>query len=197
MNITPRRTQVILEALEEKHCLECCSTYGEPGYTDPEKSVLLCNWNNVKPALGDYLEEAGYTLEWSDEWTISHEHDKAYRTQPDSYGWRPQTTITTDGELLTPDDDISDWLWECALTDYSHPPKALPSWIGSREILDEGYEKVARTHESGFYPGQNDDPRQIAEELFSQHGVESVVFQVTGSGQFDIAFAVYVKRWNM
>ena len=82
MFISEKRTETILSVLTEKHCMESCSEYGEEGYTQPEESVLFANWNDVKQVTQDYLEAAGFSLEYNDEWIVSYDHDKAYRTQP-------------------------------------------------------------------------------------------------------------------
>jgi hypothetical protein len=42
----------------------------------------------------DYLEEAGYELEYSDEWFVDYNYDKAYRTVEDSYHWQCQIHFT-------------------------------------------------------------------------------------------------------
>ena len=79
-----------LQWLQDEHNAEFASKYGEPGYQDPEKGILLANWNNVPSNMQKWLENAGYSLEWSDEWTVDYNNDKAYRTSPDSYSWEPQ-----------------------------------------------------------------------------------------------------------
>lgn len=65
--------------------------YAEPGYTDPPKrGVLLANWNSLPKNLDRILERAGYAIEWSDEWTTCDDCNKAVRTQPDGYDWKPR-----------------------------------------------------------------------------------------------------------
>src|SRR5215831_14773837 len=88
----------------EHYYIEWCSHYGEPGYTDPEKGILFANWNDVPKELSDSLEAEGFELEWSDEWIISHETDKAYRSSPDCYSWTPYYVLTDDGEVIGGDE---------------------------------------------------------------------------------------------
>ena len=104
MNISEKRTETILEILRMRSMtLESVSAYGEAGYTDPEQAVLFADWNPiVSRQIQDYLEQAGFALEWSDEWALSYEHDKAWRTSPDSYSWVCAVRYTEYGDLLTP-----------------------------------------------------------------------------------------------
>ena len=44
------------------------TTYGEPGYSDPEAGILFANWNNVPKYIQNGLTRRGFKLEWSDEW---------------------------------------------------------------------------------------------------------------------------------
>lgn len=63
--------------------------YAEPGYDQPEKCVLMANWNEFPRGLDTLLERAGYSIEWSDEWTTCESCNGALRTQPDGYSWEP------------------------------------------------------------------------------------------------------------
>lgn len=194
MHITEKRTALICKLLAEKHNAEWCNEYGEPGYTQPEKGVVLCNWNNVGKLVGDYLEAAGFELEWSDEWTIDYNNSKAWRTKPDSYSWVCSVMITNDGEQLFPDDGAAEFIAECELTDWNQPIRALPRWITDADLTEAGYSKANDdSYESGLHPGQNAKPSTIAKELF-EAGAESVVFQIDASGQFDIDFSAWVKK---
>ena len=63
--------------------------YAERGYTQPDKGILFANWNSLPTELETILDKAGYEMEWSDEWTTCEDCNRAFRTQPDSYGWTP------------------------------------------------------------------------------------------------------------
>jgi len=186
MNITEKRTAIILEVLSNTHDMESCSNYGEPGYTDPTNSVLLANWNDVKESTQEYLEEAGFALEWSDEWMKSYEHDKAYRTQPDSHSWISSILITDDGDILTPE-DASEWIEEIAITDHAQPVRALPAHVSDDNLIAEGYVLQSEDHDAQGLYGDATDPSDIARALFdSIPDLESVAFRITSSGQFDV-----------
>jgi len=151
------------------------------------------NWNEVSDEIYEYLEEAGYSLESNDEWYVDHDNDKAWRTSGDCYSWVMAIKFC-DGYVLTPDDDISDWLEECESTDYNQPHASLPEWIEAEDIESNGYTKVdCDDYESGFY-GTSDNPTKIYQKLEETvDGLESVVFQITSAEQFRVNFTAYYK----
>ena len=194
MNISEKRTETILEILRELRDMESVSAYGEAGYTDPEQAVLFADWNNVSRLVQDYLEEAGFALEWSDEWALSYEHDKAWRTSPDSYSWVCAVRYTEYGDLLTPECEASEWIEEMAVTDQSQPNiSALPDHVDSEALEAEGYTLALDDMENGWY-GREDDPSEITARLFeSVPDLESVVFKITSVGQFAMQFEAWQK----
>lgn len=191
MNITSKRTQTIIDYLVEKHWLEYCSEYGETGYSDPETGILFADWNDIPNITQEYLESAGYNLEWSDEWLIDHDNDKAYRISPDSYGWQPLTRYDANCGILTPDSNIDEWIAYAELTDYAQPINILPSFI---DLSETDYERVECDYENGFHVGQNDDPKTLAKHFLGLLDVESIVFKIDSTGQFDINFSVWVIK---
>ena len=201
MNITAKRTDLILVLLADRFNAEWCSYFGEPGYTDPEKGVILANWNDVPKRIADYLEAAGFELEWYDEWAIDYEHDKAYRTQPNSYHWESSIRWTEDGCMLTPDDSPSDWIDEFKIYDQGQLGTlgALPSWITEQDLEDAGYEKFpdegSPDFENGWFPGQRDDPKSIANSIFdNMSDVDCIVFRITEQSQFYVKFQAWFTR---
>lgn len=193
MHITEHRTAVIIAALQEKHNAEWCEKYGEPGYHDPAKGIIFANWNDIGKRIGEYLDEAGYECEWSDEWTIDYNHGKAYRTSPDSYGWVSQVAYMEDGEMLTPDDSVSEWVEQFAITSPLQPARALPDWITPAKLEEEGYSAFNGDYESGWHPGQNDNPKAIAQQVFAHPDAESLVFRVKEQSQFYTVFQAFVR----
>lgn len=111
INVTETRTHTVLNALaDHPYNAEMCSEYGEPSYSNEDVSgVITCDWNAVSERIMDYLEAAGFAIEWCDEWYIDTNNDKAWRTSPDGYAWRPQLAYG-DGYVLTPDDDDDEWI---------------------------------------------------------------------------------------
>ena len=183
------KLQKALYYLQDKHCAEWCTHYGEPGYQDPEKGIIFANWNDIPKGLAEWLEKCGYSLEWSDEWYVDYNNDKAYRTSPDCYSWESQI-MYLDGDYLTPDDSPSEWIEACQVTSNGQPMACLPSWVNEQDILEAGFTLQNDGLESGFHPGQNDDPKAITKGLI-ERGVYRVLFQKRENSQFYCRFAVY------
>lgn len=143
------------------------------------------------PKLWQQLEAQGVSFEWYDEWVIDHDHDKAYRTQPDSYLWQPSHVMTEDGALLTPDDDVETWIdWA---TEDGASRCLLSNVTDESDVLGAGFERHNGQFESGWHPGQDDDPKVIADAIREQHGDVDIVFMLDSTGQFDIAFSAYYR----
>lgn len=177
---------------KNNECFEFASTYGEPGYSDPEpgRCILFANWNNVPKKLADRLEREGYELEWCDEWAVHS--DKAWRTSPDSHGWQASIVVTDDGEYLTTDDDAAEWIEYAKIEHASQPMRAVPRAISREAIEAEGWTFNEGRFENGWHPGQNDDPQKIATELLKRF--DAVLFRVPSVGQFDKCFEVYTRN---
>jgi hypothetical protein len=181
--------------------IEYADTYGEPGYTDPEKGILSANWNHVgTQALQDCLEAGGYALEWSDEWYIDYETcpAKAWRTEPDCYGWVCQVKYC-DGYVLTPDSDITDWIDECKSTDWNQPHSCVPDWIDEDMLTEQGYtrwvfDRDEGEYHSGFH-GRSDKPEEIYKRIEHDHGanLESVIFRLDSAEQFECEFHAFYR----
>lgn len=74
--------------------------YSEPGYENPPRGILLANWNRFPSSLEKKLKEAGYEVEWSDEWMVCGDCVGAVRVEPDGMEWTPSYVITEDSELI-------------------------------------------------------------------------------------------------
>lgn len=172
--------------------IDWAKEYGEPGYSAPERGIIFSNWNNIPKALADRLEAQGYELEWSDEWCIDHDSggSKAYRTSPDSYGWQSSVQHTDDGTMLTPDSDIQDWIDWAKCDTASDATRALPAYLRTK-LERAGWRRCDEIYESGFHPGQTDNPKQIAAKLLKHHS--AVLFLIDDVGQFDMRFHGYVQ----
>jgi hypothetical protein len=187
---TDAAIQKAMEYLQEKHHADFTATYGEPGYSDPERGIIFANWNNIPKGLADWLEKQGYSLEWSDEWTTCG-NGKAWRTSPDCYQWESSIVLTDDGEMLTRDDSHADVIEALAITHQNQTPGCVPSWVAQMELREEGYSLFAGELESGFHPGQTDDPAKLAKQAF-EAGAERVVFRKVENSQFYVRFECWV-----
>jgi hypothetical protein len=186
--------------------------YAEPGYHTPEKGILFGNWNtrtrwnketntseviDKRPArFAAIAEHIGYELEWSDEWSTCEDCGKAVRTSADSYSWTPSYAIVNECTILCADclaNDPQDYLDELNGNDQACLTVDMHAHI---DLSAYGYHKFnADRYESGFHPGQTDNPREIAKQLRKQ-GIEDFIFVQAEQSQFYIKFDVYVKESN-
>jgi hypothetical protein len=160
--------------------------YAEPGYTDPDKAVLFANWNYFPRGIDSILESYGYAIEWSDEWEVCEGCNKAVRTSPDSYGWQPSYALVNNCEIVCSDclaKDAGEYLESLE----NNPHRALN--MPAIDPSEYGYVKVEGDFESGWHPGQNDDPKTIFNRLTAQY--PRLLFRVDGVGQFDLGFSVW------
>jgi hypothetical protein len=82
--------------------------------------------------------------------------------------------------------------------------RALPSWatghiVGAGFTCLEDDEYACRRFETGWHAHQTDDPKDLVKELARKFEVEHLVevlnwiFVITGRGQFDVNWAMYIK----
>lgn len=172
----------------------------EPGYNDGP--MVTGDWNNdsdyvdgkwvvyndIPGRLAHVFERMGFEVEWSDEWTGCSECGKAIRTQPNSYSWT-RSYVEADGEITC---------CECALKD---PEAVLESFEDDDQracTLEinpamHGYVLVKGGMENGWYGGQDDDPRVIADAL-RKKGITRFMFTIDSVGQFDLDFSCWVHE---
>jgi len=165
--------------------------YGEPGYQNEGKMILLGNWNNFDKYTLDLLEEL-YELEWEDEWIVID--NKAYRTSPNSYDWKPSFYMTEDGDYLTEEDMDRDTVIELfGITDPDNPMKAIPFDLDLPKL---GFTKVNEdSFENGWY-GSRDDPQQIIckvleEDIEEAYNYNKVYVFTYSSEQFRVNFDLW------
>ena len=166
--------------------------YGEPGYTNPAKGIVFADWNHFPRGLDDILECAGYAIEWSDEWIVCHETGKAYRHSPDSYGWKPYYVMTDDeiigGDEIEEDETQRDWYVNEYLC--NNPRRAN---LFNIDLTAYGFKQYEGTFETGWHPGQNDDPQKVFNEIRKVDSNVDVVFSFDSCGQFDIEWTAWTR----
>ena len=178
--------------------------YGEPGYSleKGQEAILFADWNPWYKNLGDaFMEklEEKFAIEWSDEWIVNYDTDKAYRTSPTSYGWQPYYYMIPDmGEIIGVDDmeDDPSIFIESVLPDFINEPNKAINFDTNIDTLmkEAGYELASEdTYESGWHPHQTDDPKKILEEALEEEPEGEFVFTVPYVGQFDINFNLWRK----
>ena len=76
------------------------------------------------------------------------------------------------------------------MMDWNQPAGCVPSWVSADDLADEGYTLFAGELESGFHPGQTDNPADFAKRAFAQ-GAGRVVFRKVENSQFYCRFECY------
>lgn len=213
-------TEILRMLMDAYIVHDYCDEYGEPGYSADGPIILGDLWCRSKtcsyvknnpdevyadgtpklhsveyhyPRLFAQMEEQGIVFEWHDEWVVSHESSpsKCYRTTGDSYQWQ-SSILWTDGDFLTPDDDIEYWIEEVV----NDPRRCLPRHVWSNEQIEElGFVEHECGFQNGWFEGMNDDPVKISEELRSREGKDiDILFKLSYVSQFDLGFCVFIRK---
>ncbi len=176
---------------------------------DPQGVWVMGNWNpkryphgddtplsneeNIGPRLANALAKyANAELLWLDEWARCVECAKAVRITADSYSWSAQY-VQLDGEIICATDATFDDVAEEAI---DNPSYAVPTFI---DLETEGFQQYNGRYESGWHPGQDDNPEAITNEIRLE-GVglafpdSEIVFQIESVGQFDMTFKAYTRE---
>jgi hypothetical protein len=216
MNVTDDSTEFMSMLMDIGILHDYADEYGEPGYA-AQAGVMIGDWwcrdkdcdytgldNRGEKALHDVaahypqlveMAKNGWEFEWYDEWVVDHENSKAYRLQGDSYSWQPSTMFTEDGELLTPDDPLEVWIAEVV----NNPQRCLPGRVWNAADLEgEGFTPYQCGYESGWHPGQTDNPTEISQLITDEYASKGkqvdIVYLLSHTGQFDMGFCAYVKE---
>lgn len=182
------------------------SAYSEPGYTLPEgKMVIFGSWwgqslsrkedptyvkaNDPVLRLATVLERSGHVLEWHDEWWTCGECGNAIRTTADSYSWTPSYVLLHECEVVCV---------ECIAAD---PEEYVQHLLNNDSTADTfgtdlealGFVQIPEDtfYESGWHPGQTDDPAEIGPRMTPEG--HDRVWQINGVGQFDIRFTMWTR----
>jgi len=200
---TRNRIQKLLDYAElfDSHIQLVDDGCAEPGHDD--KPVALANWNeqthwngeqhivdnDIMPRIAKLLEKLGYVIEWGDEWFTCEGCYKAIRSQGDSYHWIPSYWYS---------DGCGVYCHECVK---SNPVGYLEELSGNHNRcetlgipLDKyGYRLYGGNYATGWHPGQDADPSEIAKELREQ-GIADFIFALDENSQFYCTFSVWIKQ---
>ena len=182
------------------------SDYSEPGCDRENEGfpVFFANWNSegqwnsklnkyvatceLMPKLSELLENNGASIEWSDEWERCEDCNGAFRTSPDSYGWKQFGVAHGDfvscGNCIL--EDPSEYFFWIS----GHSDRAVT--IHGLNPAEHGYVQVnSQSFENGLHGGQNASPDAISNCL-KKANIEDFLFSVDSTGQFDLKFSVFV-----
>ncbi len=173
----------------EIECLNWSSEYAEQGYTAGPRGILLANWNYFTRDVIDILERAGFDTQWSDEWSTCEECGKLVRTSGDSYYWQPSYVIMNECCIVC----LACVDWEEYLESIEDNPNAAV--VQACDPEKYGYVLVSQPHEyeTGWHPGQNDNPAKVLAKLQGT-GHKRVVFRIPETSQFYIKWEVWEKQ---
>ena len=173
--------------------IEWAAEYGEPGYDQPKRGILFANWNYFPRGIDDILERAGYAIEWSDEWLIAHETGKAYRHSPNSYSWKPYFVMTDYGDVIGGDEIESGDQLEWYVNEYLlNEPRRCN--VFDIDLAALGFVPESGDYETGFHPGQTDDPRKVFAQIRKERPNSDVVFSLDDKGQFDTRWSAWTRE---
>ena len=182
---------------------------------NPDQAVIIANWNNIPDKLGQWFEDLGAEAWWSDQFGRCDHCGNFIDENPTHYGWEPPWIWVGEGydvyeqvcrrcveEDFTEEEDVEEQ-FGAYIYNYHHGvaarARAIPSW--SVKLFEntgwncwsEYMEDHCERYETGFHPGQNDDPKKIATEIWKFDPDLRVVFAVDSVGQFDVNWHVLVK----
>lgn len=135
-----------------------------------DKVILLGNWNGLDPSTIKAIESVA-EVAWLDEWVVCSE-GRAFRRSPDS-AFRPCSFFMQDGDIVPYDTLPQDGTDLCdALRGYgffyseydTNVEKVVPPCIGDDRLATFATLQSGG-HETGWYPGQTDQPEKILAEL--------------------------------
>lgn len=187
-------------------------------YADPRedsgKGILIANWNHFPRTeasdshrteegrkaqdfnwgkgrkFGDILERMGYHLEWSDQSARCEHCNGMIHTDAQCYGDTAHYALLGECTIVCEECIRKDFASEYleGLEDNS----STACHIRGINPADYGYVQIQDGYESGWHPGQTDDPEKIARSL-RERGYKRRLFKIDASGQFDTRFSVWYK----
>ena len=180
------------------------------GFTSDEM-LLVADWNKVPAKFIEWLEyEFGSVynpdsgnfpficnLGWNDEYTSCDECGAAVRIVATGYGWLPSWAWTSDCSIVCCH-CIPDCI-EDIIEHYKNDTNmaVMPNVVAL--LQDSGFicyspDEYCAKFETGFYPGQNDDPKEVALDIERNLPNHDYIFHITSTGQFDTHWTVFLRR---
>lgn len=160
----------------------------------PDDPYPLAGMSMRWPRLIAALEEQGVELEWADEWAIDYEHDKAYRTTGDSYGWTRAFVWDDYGNMLTPDDDLDEWIaWAVNNNDRC----IADSMVGNVDVklAEAGWTRWNDyPMENGWHQGMDDTPQAATLRIRTEHPHCDIVYAIDEVSQFYSRFSAWYRN---
>lgn len=166
------------------------SPYDEP--------LLVADWNDVPQKMTDYIESV-IDIHWSDEVARCDNCGGAILTSPCYYGDLPEW-VWMDYEIFCKDCVLKDEniQKEIIETYVNQTDKAIMPWffdiIEKTGFVCYSPDEYCERFETGFHPGQNDNPVDIAKDIEENLPNHDYIFKIDSAGQFDIYWSVFIKK---
>lgn len=208
LNPEERKEQILDDALNwaEEHGLNIYMyDYNSSDGKTTDQRVLSGDWHDKSCGRIGRLVEKLFTTDeiecrFYDEITTCSECGKAVVTQPSHYGWIPNF-IRTEYDIICRDcveespefilDDAEE-IWINVSDKAVYPwfvPFLKPAGWACLET-DTG----CATYETGWHPGQDDDPEKVLEWIQENLPDYDCIFAITSVGQFDTHWTAYIKK---
>ena len=195
-----KKQAVLTRILNKYQGLQYYEGIAERGYDD--KPIILANWNNfdrLEKFIPEYFN-GEIELEWEDEWISCSHCYKLVRSDPDCYFWQPSFVWVNDCEIICRDclESNTDWIEDVIEHYKNDSSKAVMDWV--YPLLEKaGFicyspDDYCPLFESGFFPGQNDNPEAIAKTLQSELPDYDFIFRLNETSQFYCKFSVHIRR---
>ena len=171
----------------------CCGEYVE--YSTDKAWILFGDWNcPVDDSVGwdkmiGRLEDVA-ELEWADEWEVCGGCGRYVRVSGNSYDWQPYWALDR-GEII------------CGDCVKENPGEYVEGLIGNSsrcvtidglDLEGLGFVEYQGGYESGWHPGQDDKPADVAEKLKRERPGLEYVFKLDYNSQFSQGFSVWTRK---
>ena len=170
----------------------------ESGYDD--KFLVCADWNPPKMEriynfIARYFDDVD--LGWSDEWTGCSDCGKAIRIIANSYDWEPSYLWTSDCSIAC-QECYEDSIEDIIETYKNDTNKAVTSdfyqYMEAAGFVCYSPDEYCQRFETGFYPGQNDSPQDVASDIKTNLPNYDYIFKIDSVGQFDVQWSVFLKE---
>lgn len=166
----------------------------------------LTKAENIGPRLADALERfvPDIHLEWLDEHVTCDDCHRLLRVTANSYRWRMRGMYVEDIAAYLCDRCLLDD-FETTLESFVNDERRAITFADSGDLEDVGFTLFVDsteswregTYQSGWHPGQDDDPKAVTARIRDIHDdTVDIVYLVSSVGQFDMDFQAYIRPVN-
>jgi len=161
------------------------------------QQIILANWNELPNGIQSFIEKKCNVLTgFDDGYTLCSECEKIISTTPGYYGDQ-KNYIATEYDFLCRECALSDP--ESIIDDFkNNSRKALPAWfypeIEKSGLVCYSPDEYCQKFETGFHPGQDDNPKKIAKDIEKELPGFDYLFKINNIGQFDIDWSVFIRK---